>query len=87
MAPDAPQDRRLNRNSPVDLYVQLADALKTRILAAEFTDRLPSQLDLAAEYGVHRDTVQAALRRLESQRWVISGGVRGYWVDPGHPAE
>ncbi|WP_328362099.1 winged helix-turn-helix domain-containing protein [Streptomyces sp. NBC_00457] len=52
-----------NRMSPQEI----ADALRERIRAGELKagDRLPTQADLAEEFGVERGTVRQALRALQ----------------------
>lgn len=58
----------LNRDSPVALYLQLADdiarMLRTRLRPGE---RLPSEAALVQQYGVSRITVRQALAHLERQ--------------------
>jgi DNA-binding FadR family transcriptional regulator len=50
-------------------YRQVAAAIEGRIAAAELKpgDALPSELDLARQFGVHRGTLREAIRELESQ--------------------
>lgn len=49
-------------------YRKVADALTARITSRELAegDRLPSELELARQFGVHRSTVREAMRELES---------------------
>lgn len=51
------------------LPVQLADSLRERLLAGEWRagDRLPTEGQLAQEYGISRSTVRGALQLLENQ--------------------
>jgi GntR family transcriptional regulator, transcriptional repressor for pyruvate dehydrogenase complex len=50
-------------------YRQVAAAIEGRIAASELKpgDALPSELDLARQFGVHRGTLREAIRELESQ--------------------
>jgi len=52
----------LNPDSPLPLYQQLADELRTRIRAGQFEagERIPSEHELAARYGLGRPTVRQA---------------------------
>ena len=57
---------QINRGSAEPLYLQLAAILRERIQAGELR-RLPSQNDLAADYGVARDTARKALGLLREE--------------------
>ena len=52
-----------------NLHLQLADSLRERLRAGEWHagDRLPTEAQLSAEYGVSRSTVRGALQLLENQ--------------------
>lgn len=52
---------RIDHDSGVPPYRQLAAILRTRIEAGEFTGRLPSDRTLAQEYGVATGTVRKAV--------------------------
>jgi GntR family transcriptional regulator len=54
------------------LAAGIAEALRTRIAAGNLQpgERLPTEAALAAEFGVSRPTVRAALRELEAHRLV-----------------
>lgn len=56
------------------LHTQLADSLRDRLHRGEWLagDRLPTEAQLSAEYGVSRSTVRAALQSLESQRRTVT---------------
>jgi GntR family transcriptional regulator len=55
-------------------YIEVADALRVRILAGEWAvgERLPSRAQLAEEYGVGRNVTQRAMDRL-----IIEGMLEG----------
>ena len=58
----------------------IADDLEVRIRGGEFKpgDRLPSQQELAAEFGVHRDTAARAYDFLKDRG--VARGVAGVGV-------
>lgn len=61
-------------------YEQIADQLRSLIISGELApgDRLPSEPELGAAFGVGRSTVREALRTLSSQNLVYtSRGVNG----------
>ncbi|MFC9911656.1 winged helix-turn-helix domain-containing protein [Streptomyces sp. NPDC127197] len=55
-------------------FQRVADALRARMTDGRYPLRsfLPSQRDLAEEFGVSRDTVQRALRELADEGWIES---------------
>ncbi|MFF9165099.1 GntR family transcriptional regulator [Streptomyces longwoodensis] len=55
-------------------FHRLADELRTRMADGTYPLRsyLPSQRDLAQEFGVSRDTVQRVLRELAGEGWIES---------------
>jgi len=61
----------LDRNSPVLLWMQLAQDLRRRLAEGEFDQRFPSEKDCAIEYGVSRQTVREALRRIEADGLLV----------------
>ena len=68
-------------------FHRLSEDLRRRILAGDLAlgDRLPSEPELALQYGVSRSTVREALRVLESQNLVVTtrGATGGSWIN--HP--
>ncbi|WP_405871505.1 GntR family transcriptional regulator [Streptomyces sp. NBC_00005] len=65
-------------------YDRVAAELRARITSGVYplNGRLPSQRDLAEEFGVSRDTVQRVLRDLKSEHWIESrqgSGSRVVW--------
>ena len=73
-------DHALDPGAPVALYVQLAGVLIARIEGGQITGRLPSVLELAAEFHVARDTAGKALRLLASSGHATMTPGRGYYV-------
>lgn len=55
----------VDRSSPIPLWAQLLSVLKQRIQSGEFQERFPTDKELIASYGVSRQTVREAMRRLE----------------------
>ena len=72
--------------SPVDplgpdfAYVQVADNLAVRIEAGEITHKLPSERDLAEDYGVAYQTVRHAMKVLRERGLIITRQGRGTFV-------
>jgi GntR family transcriptional regulator len=54
----------LDRRSATPVWQQLLDDLLARVKGGDFTDAFPSELVLQKEYGVSRQTVRQALRKL-----------------------
>lgn len=70
-----------------NLRTQLVDSLRKRLTGGEWTEgqRLPTEADLATEYGVSRATVRSALQHLETQGLTITRHGMGTFVSPyGH---
>jgi DNA-binding GntR family transcriptional regulator len=64
------------------VYDDLISEIRSEILAVD--DRLPSELDLAEQYGVSRDVIRRAKEELAGQGWLIVLHGRGTFVS--HPA-
>ena len=62
----------LNRESPLPLWAQLFDDLSSRLTSGDFSGDFPAEMDVAAEYGVSRNTVREAMRRLRADGVVIA---------------
>lgn len=75
---------------PQLVYVALADHLAARIAAGELRPgaRLPSERDLAAEYGVAYMTVRRAAALLRERGLIVTVHGRGTYVaEPQEPEE
>ena len=76
----------INHRAPRLLWQQVYDDLisdiRSGVLAVD--DRLPSELDLAEQYGVSRDVIRRAKEELAGQGWLIVLHGRGTFV--AHPA-
>lgn len=64
---------RLDRDSALPLWAQLLEDLRKRLDSLEFADTFPSELELTQQYGVSRNTVRDAVRRLRSEGVVVAG--------------
>jgi DNA-binding transcriptional regulator YhcF (GntR family) len=75
----------LDRTGEIPLGVQLAWALRARILAGELAPgtRLPGVRELAAETGVNTNTVRTVYARLEDDRLIQAEQGRGTFVAAG----
>lgn len=82
-------DIALDRNSEIPLGVQLAWALRARILAGHLQpgDRLPGVRDLAASSGVNINTVRSVYAKLEADGMTQSEHGRGTFVQAIAPAD
>ena len=67
MAPAA-----LDRASALPLWAQLLADLRGRLDNGEFSGTFPSELELVDAYGVSRNTVREALRRLRAEGAVVA---------------
>ncbi len=72
-------DLRLDRDSPVPLYHQLAEAIRWRISTGDLGpgERLPALRAAAAGLGVNLHTVRAAYDALAADGLLVSDGARG----------
>jgi GntR family transcriptional regulator len=65
--------------SPVPMYRQVADQIRTLLVAQEFTpgERLPTVRRLAIDLAVNHNTVAEAYRTLAEEGWLDLGRGRG----------
>lgn len=75
---------KINRNSDVPIYIQISTGIKEMIRNNELTEgyKLPSERQLAAELGVHRNTIVKVYFELISDGIIVSSRKkpRGYFV-------
>ena len=69
--------RSLDRSSPLPLWRQLVDDLRSRMVAGEFDQTFPTESILGKSYGVSRQTVREALRHLDQDGLLIRERGRG----------
>ena len=76
---------RVSHRAPRLLWQQVYDDLIGDIRAGALAvdDRLPSELDLAEQYGVSRDVIRRAKEELAGEGWLIVLHGRGTFV--AHP--
>lgn len=72
----------VDRNSPLPLWAQITDDLRARTAKGEFDQHFPTEEDLSRSYGVSRQTVREAIRRLEADGLVVRERGRGTSVTP-----
>jgi DNA-binding GntR family transcriptional regulator len=70
----------IDPDSPVAPYKQVAAILRGRIERGEITARLPSIVDLVAEFGIARTTAAKSLRQLEADGLAELSPGMGYYV-------
>lgn len=64
---------RLDRASALPLWAQLLADLRRRLDEGELSGAFPSELELVDAYGVSRNTVREALRRLRADGVIVAG--------------
>ena len=57
----------MDRRSPLPLWAQVLGDLSDRLAAGEFDERFPTDQELVDAYGVSRQTVREAVRRLAEE--------------------
>ena len=65
--PDRLPSRVVDRSSPLPLWAQVLGDLTRRLDTGEFDERFPTDQELVEAYGVSRQTVREAVRRLSDQ--------------------
>jgi DNA-binding GntR family transcriptional regulator len=70
----------LDLDSPVPLWEQLADILRSRVRSAEYTGRIPSAKTLAQEFEVSTRTSERALTALKDEGLLVAVVGRGFFI-------
>lgn len=70
---------RIDRKSPVPLYVQLAEILRQEISEGRYSagEKLLSERDMEAKFHVSRNTVRSAIRLLDDEGILLSSHGQG----------
>jgi DNA-binding GntR family transcriptional regulator len=78
---------RISHRAPRLLWQQVYDDLMGDIRSGALAvdDRLPSELDMAEQYGVSRDVIRRTKEQLAAEGWLIVLQGRGTFV--AHPAQ
>jgi GntR family transcriptional regulator len=76
---------RINHRAPRLLWQQVYDDLLSEIRSGELAvdERLPSEFEMAEQYGVSRDVIRRAKEVLAGEGWLIVLHGRGTFV--AHP--
>ena len=69
--------------SPVPLYVQLANIIREQIRVGVLTGRVPSVRHLAQDYGVAQVTATRAIKILKDEGLIITVPGKGAYVKTG----
>lgn len=74
----------LDHEGDTHLYVQIADAIRRRILAGGLApgDAVPSETELRSEFGVARTTARRAIRVLRDEGLIHTAQGEGTFVGP-----
>jgi DNA-binding GntR family transcriptional regulator len=80
---------RISHRAPRLLWQQVHDdvlgEIRSGVLAVD--DRLPSEFEMAEQYGVSRDVIRRAKEELAGQGWLIVLQGRGTFVAHGEPGD
>lgn len=78
----ADKRNRINHRAPRLLWQQVYEDLISDIRsgALDVDDRLPSELEMADQYGVSRDVIRRAKEELAAEGWLIVLHGRGTFV-------
>lgn len=78
----ARHDTAIDRASIRHAYQQVADAVAARIMVGRYPVKLPSERDMADEFGVSYTTVRHATAILRERGLIVSVHGRGTFVAP-----
>lgn len=78
---------RIDRQSPVPFYFQMAAALEHEITAGRWAagSRIPSEPELCKQFGISRSVVRQALQRLEQEGLILRRKGFGTFVAESRP--
>ncbi len=80
---------RISHRAPRLLWQQVYDdvlgEIRSGVLAVD--DRLPSEMDMAEQYGVSRDVIRRAKEELAGEGWLIVLHGRGTFVAHPRPGD
>ena len=73
---------QINRDNPLPIYEQLAQIIADKIAAGHLPPgkRLPTELDLARDFAISRDTVRQAIGILERRGLLVRRRAKGTFV-------
>lgn len=73
---------QVEKDSPVPLYYQLAEALKAEIEEGEYEphQKIPTERELSEQFGVSRMTARKALTEIESEGYIYRSQGKGSFV-------
>jgi GntR family transcriptional regulator len=75
-------DTAIDRASIKHPYQQVADTIAARITAGRYPIKLPSERDLAEEFGVAYQTVRHAMAILRKRGLIVSIHGKGTFITP-----
>jgi DNA-binding GntR family transcriptional regulator len=80
---------RINHRAPRLLWQQVYDDLLSEIRSGVLAvdDRLPSEFEMAEQYGVSRDVIRRAKEVLADEGWLIVLQGRGTFIAHAKPGE
>ena len=80
---------RISHRAPRLLWKQVYDDLITDIRSGALAvdDRLPSELEMAEQYGVSRDVIRRAKEELAGEGWLIVLHGRGTYIARAVPGD
>lgn len=79
----------LNRENPIPLYLQIAEELRQKIRSGEIRggDKLPSESEMTAAYGVGHLTVRNALKKLVEEGYLEKAQGKGTFCRSTAPGQ
>ena len=76
------KQHKIDRRSPIPLYIQLADVLKSSIQSGELSvgEKIPSERELMKQYRLSRNTIRQAVSQLNNEGITYSNHGAGTFV-------